>query len=77
MNIHSCNYTCQRPECVIRQRDELVETVELMRQQKAEKTWFELTDFDLRGLTHSWDRHNIDLKMFARFVESVVRRKNT
>jgi hypothetical protein len=54
-----------------------VETVELMRQQKAEKTWFELTDFDLRGLTHSWDRHNVDLKMFARFVESVVRRKNT
>lgn len=34
-SIHSCSYECQRPACVLRQRDELVGEIERLRAELA------------------------------------------
>jgi hypothetical protein len=46
VSIHTCSYFCDRPECVLAQRDELRQKLE-----QAEKQWVGLTDEEVGGLT--------------------------
>lgn len=34
--VHTCSYSCTRPECVLAQRDELLKRAEQLRQRLAE-----------------------------------------
>jgi len=68
--IHTCNYECLRPACVLSQRNELVKRLE-----QPEKEWVELTYEERKQVfeimaTWGW----LD---FSRAIEKILKDKNT
>ena len=70
MSIHTCSYYCDRPECVLAQRDELRQKLE-----QAEKQWVGLTDDDIWEVFKEHD--SLQYIEFSRAIEAKLKEKNT
>jgi hypothetical protein len=67
MDIHSCSYYCDRPDCIKAQRDEL-------RDKVLNHTWVWLTDAEIEDLDMAIDGTVYD---FVHAVEAMLKGKNT
>jgi hypothetical protein len=70
VSIHTCSYYCDRPECVLAQRDELRQKLE-----QAEKQWVGLTDDDIWEVFKEHD--SLQYIEFSRAIEAKLKEKNT
>jgi len=70
-DIHSCGYYCDRPACIVAQRNEL-------RDKLFSKEWVGLTDAEVEKVFFDMGQFaKIDLKTFARAIEAKLKEKNT
>jgi hypothetical protein len=68
MNIHTCSYYCERPECIRAQRDELRQKIE-----HAEKPWVSLTDEEIKEIIGPWGETPV--KGYTRKLFDVIEAK--
>ena len=66
MDIHSCSYYCDRPDCIKAQRDEL-------RDKVLNRTWVGLTDAEIEELDMAIDG---TVYCFVHAVEAMLKEKN-
>jgi hypothetical protein len=69
VSIHTCSYYCDRPECVLAQRDELRQKL-----KQAEKQWVGLTDYDIWEVFK--DHDPMRYIKFSRAIEAKLKEKN-